>query len=108
MIAVPVGLYLAWQFGSDVGRLLGVPPLTVGWAPWIVGAFVTLLSTVLIGRLIDTQREHNPGGSSWLSLYLRGLGWRAFARVIWAGVIVLPVAGLYWIVTSGILQEVLR
>jgi hypothetical protein len=101
------GFWLAWKFAGAFGGLLHIPPGTNGLLRWTGGAMALLILSTLLGRLVDSRRENNPGGSSGMSLWLRGFGWRAFARLIWLGVLTFPAAIVIALWKSGLLHEVL-
>src|SRR5687768_385563 len=89
MFGILGGAALAYKFGSDIGGLLSVRPGTYGLLRWLVGAMVTWVAAILIGRFIDARMgPGNEGNTSAVRLWIGGLLWRFGA---WA-VVLAPVA----------------
>lgn len=88
------GAVIGWKYGHYIGALLPyLPPGPHGTLQFLAGWIVLWLGTVFVMNAIDARRQDSsPAGTSTIGLILRGLGWRAFARVIWAGLLLAPVA----------------
>lgn len=102
------GAVLGFKYGHYAGAWVPyLPPGPDGMLQYLVGGLGIMVCTVLIANAIDARRQDNPGGTSPLGLILGGLALRACARLIWASLLLAPVAAAVVIYRSGILQGVL-
>jgi hypothetical protein len=106
------GAVLGFKYGHYVGAWVPyLPPGPDGMLEFLVGWILVMVGTVLIGNAIDARRQDSsPAGTSTIGLILRGLGWRAFARFIWAAFFLAPVAAaiLIYRILAPWAMEVLR
>jgi hypothetical protein len=98
------GLVLGWQFGGWIGARYFKP----GPLAFLLGFCVTVMTCALLGKWIASRETGNGGGTSPLGLWLRGLGWRAVARLVLALVIIGPPAAIFWAWRSGWIGSLLE